>query len=118
MDSSVCFFFNYYSAPSKPPGNVTALSPDSSRIIVSWTHIPEDGLNGMLQGFKVFYRSFLDDGNYSAITVGPSILQVTINENLIYTDIYEVAVAGFTRVGVGVMSESQTVRPGKACCFM
>ncbi|KAL9953601.1 hypothetical protein ACROYT_G041044 [Oculina patagonica] len=98
--------------PSEPPGNFTALSPDSSRIIVSWTHIPDGSVNGMLQGYKVFYRSLLDDGNYSTITVGPATLQAIISENLIYTDIYEVRVAGFTSVGVGVMSESVPVQPG------
>ena len=92
---------------------MTALSPDTSTIIVSWSHIANDSVNGVLKGFKVFYRSLLDDGNYSTITVGASILQVIISENFIYTDIYEVRVAGFTGAGVGVKSESLTVQPGK-----
>ncbi|XP_078349239.1 mucin-like protein [Oculina patagonica] len=99
-------------APDAPPGNVTALSPDSARIIVSWTPIPDDSVNGILQGYKVFYRKLLDDGNYSTVPVGPSTLQAMISGNLIYTDIYEVRVAGFTSAGVGVMSESKTVQPG------
>jgi len=93
--------------------NVTALSPDSNSINVSWFHIANGSVNGELQGYKIFYRSLLDDGNYSMVTVGPSTLQVIISDNFIYTDIYEVRVAGFTAVGVGVKSESVPVQPGK-----
>ena len=103
----------YFSVPTDPPGNVTVLSPDSSTINVSWSHIANDSVNGVLQGYKVFYRSLLDDGNYSVVSVGPTTLQVIISRNFIYTDIYEVRVAGVTRAGVGVKSDSVTFYPGK-----
>ena len=89
------------------------LSPDSSTINVSWSHIANDSVNGMLQGYKVFYRSLLDDGNYSVVSVGPTTSQVIISHNFIYTDIYEVRVAGATRIGVGVKSDSEAFYPGK-----
>lgn len=92
---------------------MTALSPDSNAMNVSWSRIANDSVNGKLLGYKIFYRTLLDDGNYSMVTVGPSTLQVIISENFIYTDIYEVRVAGFTAVGVGVKSESALVQPGK-----
>ncbi|KAJ7374263.1 Protein sidekick-1 [Desmophyllum pertusum] len=98
--------------PSEPPGNVTAMSSDASAITVSWSHIQNDSVNGMLLGYMVFYKSLYDDGNYSTNTVGPSTLQVIISEHLIYTDIYEIKVAGITGAGVGVMSKSMVVRPG------
>ena len=89
------------------------LSPDTSTITVSWTQIRKDSLNGILQGYMVFYRIF-DVGNYSKITVGPSVLQATINDSLSYTDVYEVRVAGITRAGVGVKSNPLPFRPGKS----
>ena len=92
---------------------MTVLSPDSSVINVYWSHIANDSVNGVLQGYNVFYRSLLDDGNYKMVSVGPSTLQVVIRDDFTYTDIYEVSVAGFTAVGVGVKSESLTVQPGK-----
>ena len=93
---------------------MTALSPDSNSINVNWSHIANDGVNGVLRGYKVFYRSLLDDGDYSMVTVGPSVLQVIISaDNFNYTDIYEVRVAGFTGVGLGMKSESVLVQPGK-----
>jgi len=70
-------------------------------------------VNGKLLGYKIFYHALLDDGSYSMVTVGPSTLQVIIRENFNHTDIYEVMVAGFTAVGVGVKSESVEVYPGK-----
>ena len=107
------FVFCYFSVLSEPPDNVTVLSPDSSVMNVSWSHIANESANGVLQGYKVFYRSLLDDGNYKMVSVGPSTLQVVIRDNFIYTDIYEVSVAGVTAVGVGVKSESVLVQPGK-----
>ncbi|XP_068712588.1 uncharacterized protein [Montipora foliosa] len=98
--------------PSEPPGNVTALSPDSNTINVSWSHIANDSVNGVLRGYKVFYRSLLGDGKYSMVRVGPSTLQVIISDKFNYNAIYEVRVAGETAVGVGVKSESVTVKPG------
>ena len=92
---------------------MTALSPDSNSIHVHWSHIANDSVNGVLRGYKVFYRSLLDDGEYSVVTVGPSLLHVIISDNFNYTDIYEVRVAGFTDVGLGVKSESVPVQPGK-----
>ena len=92
---------------------MTALSPDSNSINVNWSHIANDGVNGVLRGYKVFYRSLLDDGEYSMVTVGPSILQVIIRDKFNYTDTYEVRVAGFTGVGLGMKSESVLVQPGK-----
>ena len=108
-----CYCFSPSSVPSEPPGDVTARSPDTNTIMVSWTPIANDSLNGMLQGYKVFYRNLVEDGNYSSITVGPLTLQTIISESLIYTDIYEVSVAGFTNAGVGVISELVEVQPGK-----
>ena len=92
---------------------MSVLSPDTNSFNVHWSHISNDSVNGVLRGYKVFYRSPLGDGNYSMVTVGPSISHVIISENFLYTDIYEVSVAGFTAVGVGVKSESVPVQPGK-----
>ena len=103
----------YSVVPSKPPGNVTVLSAHESAITVTWSPIRNESVNGMLLGYKVYHRSILDDGSYSTITVGPTALKTIISDNLRYTDIYEIKVAGFTRVGVGVMGQSYAIRPGK-----
>ena len=106
-------FLFYSVVPSKPPGNVTLLSAHESAITVTWSPIRNESVNGMLLGYKVYHRSILGNGSYSMITVGPTALKTIISDNLKYTDIYEIKVAGFTRVGVGVMSQSYAIRPGK-----
>ena len=92
---------------------MTVLSAHESAITVTWSPIRNESVNGMLQGYKVFYRSILGNGSYSTITVGPTDFKTIISDNLKYTDIYEIKIAGFTRVGVGVMSQSYAIRPGK-----
>lgn len=92
---------------------MTVLSAHESAITVTWSPIRNQSVNGMLQGYKVYYGSILGNGSYSTITVGPTTLKTIISDNLKYTDIYEIKVAGFTRVGVGVMSQSYAIRPGK-----
>ncbi|XP_068732482.1 uncharacterized protein [Montipora capricornis] len=98
--------------PSRSPGNVSTLSAHENAITVSWSYIQNGTVNGVLKGYKVFYRSVYDDGNYSTITIGPLSLQAIISDSLSYLDIYEIRVAGFTRAGVGEMSEAEFIRPG------
>ena len=98
--------------PSTPPGNVTTLSAHEHAITVSWSFIQNGTVNGVLQGYIVFYRSVHDDRNYSTITTGPFALQAIISDSLSYLEIYEIRVAGFTRAGVGEMSEAEFIRPG------
>lgn len=79
--------------------------------------MPSDGVNGVLFGYKVFYRLSDDRGDeengaqYSEVTVGPTDLQASI-EGLINSETYEIRVAGFTKAGVGVVSEAVYARPG------
>ena len=104
------------SVPSKPPGDVKTTS-DVGIIRVTWRHIPSDGVNGVLSGYKVFYRLSDNRGDedngeqYSAVAVGPTDLQASI-EGLINSETYEIRVAGLTKVGVGVFSEAVYARPG------
>ena len=90
-----------------------AFSPQTNTLTVSWSHIPKHKVNGILQGYKVFYRSLVDNGNFSDIEVGSTALQATIKEKLNYVTLYEVRVAGITLAGVGVKSDPISVRPGK-----
>ena len=95
-----------------PPGNVIASSVNEYAITVSWFHIQNGSVNGILQGYKVFYRNVYEDGNYSTITVGPLSLQAVISGSLSYRYLYEIRVAGFTRAGVGKESEIELIPPG------
>ena len=52
-----------------------------------------------------------NDAQYSEITVGPTDLQASI-EGLTNGETYEIRVAGYTKAGVGVVSEAVYARPG------
>lgn len=71
----------------------------------------------MLTGYKAFYALSDDRGDenngaqYSEITVGPTDLQASI-EGLTNGETYEIRVAGYTKSGVGVVSEAVYARPG------
>lgn len=52
-----------------------------------------------------------NDAQYSEITVGPTDLQASI-EGLTNGETYEIRVAGYTKAGVGVVSEPVYARPG------
>ena len=95
-----------------PPGNVTVSSVHEREITVQWSHIQNGSVNGILQGYKVFYRSVYEDGNYSTIIVGPLSLQAVVSGSLSYRYFYEIRVAGFTRAGVGEKSEIVLIQPG------
>jgi len=99
--------------PSEPPVNVNVLSADANTITVSWSPIDDYNVNGILQGYMVFYRSEIDFGDYSKIQVGQSTQQATIRGSFNPHVLYEITVAGITQVGVGVKSFPQFVRPGK-----
>lgn len=45
------------SAPSEPPFNVKADSPDSTEVHVQWNHIPKNKLNGELKGYELSYKA-------------------------------------------------------------
>ena len=104
------------SVPSKPPGDIKTTT-SVSVIQVTWRHIPSYSVNGVLSGYKVFYRLSDDrgdednDAQYSEVTVRPTDLQAYI-EGVINSENYEIRVAGFTAAGVGVFSDAVYARPG------
>lgn len=110
---------NILSVPSEPPENVETTT-DISTIYITWRHIRTDSVNGLLLGYKVFYRPFYGDegGNdggdvdYLVLTVDPDVFQATI-ENASSNAVYEIKIAGYTAAGVGVFSEPVHVRPSK-----
>jgi len=114
--SAEAYFKTDEGVPSKPPGDIKTTT-DVGIIRVTWRHVPSDGVNGVLFGYKVFYRLSDDRGDedngaqYSEVTVGPTDLQASI-EGLINSETYEIRVAGFTKAGVGVVSEAVYARPG------
>lgn len=88
--------------------NVTAAAVTSSSILVRWQAIPQEHRNGKLLGYVVFYRK----ENYRRWKTkklpNPLIFQYHMN-GLSLGESYLIAVAGYTKIGVGKKSDSVTV---------
>ena len=110
-----------FQVPSEPPGDVEASSDDGA-IILTWKHIPNDHIHGVLVGYRIYYRLYdshgddheldLDLDQFSFIDVDHTAFEARIG-NLTNFETYELMVAGFTAVGVGPFSERTHSRPGK-----
>ena len=96
--------------PSQAPTSFTVAAQTSTSISASWQLPPEDSRNGIIKGFKLFYKKKGFAG--SAITVlinDRNTLTKTVTGLLKYTE-YELQVLAFTSVGDGTKSFVNTVR--------
>ncbi|XP_077985299.1 cell adhesion molecule DSCAM-like [Glandiceps talaboti] len=96
--------------PSQPPLMVQATAHSSTSIMIVWSPPPLPSLNGILQGYKVIYKTVRADGDESGTFVQETkSLRVTIHGLEKFTN-YSVEVLAYTRVGDGVRSEPIHVR--------
>lgn len=89
------------SVPSSGPLTVSANATSSTTVIVKWTEIPSENRNGQIDGYKIFYGG-----------AGIPVLQKIIKSNKTFTTtltelkkfaVYHIQVAGYTRLGDGVL---------------
>lgn len=93
------------SAPSQAPTNLTATAGSSTSILVSWQLPPPFPRNGIITGFKLFYKKKKYPApcpqTTNTVTISGG---TTLNENITgllkYTE-YEFQVLAFTSVGDG-----------------
>ena len=105
-----------FSVPLLPPFNVSGEGYDASSIYLSWEDIPLFGRNGILRGYRVFYNYVYQNNN----SLGKTLMRDVNNSNmfqLILKDLtrdseYNISVAGFTSVGIGVKSSAIKVATG------
>lgn len=104
--SSFFFYFCLFlSVPSHSPINVTAFNTTSTSINVTWDPVPDDHMNGIIMGYRVFYKKAAEPmDDFSNLTVNSSVFDVEINDMEFFTK-YEFQVLAFTMVGDGNISE-------------
>ncbi len=87
---------------------MTAIS--STRIRASWQLPPADSRNGIIKGFKLFYRKKGSTGSANTLTINSdSTLTKDVTGLAKYTE-YEFQVLAFTSVGDGVRSAKKFKR--------
>lgn len=85
-------------------------SQTSTSILASWQLPPADSRNGIILGFKLFYkRKGSAESANTEIVRGGTTLRKTITGLLEYNE-YEFQVLAFTAVGDGLKSSIRTVR--------
>ncbi|XP_074612311.1 uncharacterized protein LOC141866672 isoform X2 [Acropora palmata] len=98
--------------PSQAPANLSVASQTSTSILASWQLPPADSRNGIILGFKLFYkRKGSAESANTEIVRGGTTLRKTITGLLEYNE-YEFQVLAFTAVGDGLKSSIRTARTG------
>nr|XP_029721997.1 Down syndrome cell adhesion molecule-like protein Dscam2 isoform X8 [Aedes albopictus] len=91
--------------PSKPPEDIRCSSTSSTSIKVSWQPPPQQHMNGLLQGYTVFYESVSEESisNGDMETRKTSSLIASLTSLRKFSN-YSVQVLAYTRMGDGVIS--------------
>ena len=100
----LCISF-FFSVPSRPPINMTAFNTSSTSINVTWEPVPDDHVNGIVLGYRLFYKQAdkaIDD--FSNLTVNSTVFSIELESLEFYTK-YELQLLAFTVVGDGNVSE-------------
>ena len=96
-------------APSQSPRNFSAIAVTSTIITASWQLPPADSRNGIIIGFKLFYKKRGSGGQATTLTIkNGTALSKDITGLDIYTE-YEFEVLAFTSVGDGPRSPPMVV---------
>ncbi|XP_068690219.1 receptor-type tyrosine-protein phosphatase F-like [Montipora foliosa] len=98
------------SAPSKPPSGFMVTASSSTSVTASWQLPAEDFRNGIITGFKLFYRQKRPDNQPRLLNISnASIRAETVRELMKFTE-YEFQLLAYTSVGDGPNSSVQFVK--------
>ena len=101
------------SVPSQAPVNFTVIAVTSTSITATWQPPPADSRNGIITGFKLFYKERGSAGPTNTEQINnKATFSKTVTGLLKYTE-YEFKVLAFTSVGDGPNS-SVTIERTKA----
>ncbi|XP_038065482.1 Down syndrome cell adhesion molecule homolog isoform X2 [Patiria miniata] len=103
--------FTLEDVPSEPPRTVNAIPTGPTSIIVMWdSPASEDSLNGILQGYRIYYEPVREDEDETDTQVYETLDLTAHIYNLQKFTNYSVEVVAYTRVGEGVRSPIKYVR--------
>ncbi|XP_060555238.1 tyrosine-protein phosphatase 99A-like isoform X5 [Ruditapes philippinarum] len=91
---------NTTTKPEEAPKNLVAISPNSTKILLRWTPLPEDARNGEDGGYDVEYKQVGIEEKLAFVIEDPNRKEVLI-ENLKPFTNYSVSVNFFNDVGKG-----------------
>ena len=85
--------------PSRGPDtNVTNLGVNS--LLLRWTTIPSQDAHGIVVGYRIYYRPYYSNQNFTVVQTSASTLNIKLT-NLQEGTLYAIMVAGLTSKGEG-----------------
>jgi hypothetical protein len=90
--------------PSQPPNHFSVTAKTSTSITASWQLPPVDSRNGIIKGFKLFYKKKGSGGSPTDITIDNESTRARDVTGLDEYTKYEFQVLAFTSVGEGPAS--------------
>jgi len=111
VEKTLSHYKNSIAVPSKAPTSFSLIAKSSTSIEASWQLPPEDSRNGIITGFKLFFK---EKGSSGSSTQLPTDKATTTRTTVIsgldaYTE-YEFQVLAFTAAGDGPNSTAAPVR--------
>ena len=97
-------------APSLPPSSFSVTGKASTIITASWQLPPADSRNGIIRGFKLFYKKKSSAGSPTMVSINSASTRIKDVTGLDKYMEYEFQVLTFTSVGDGPKSSVETVR--------
>ena len=110
------------SAPSQAPDSFTVAAASSTSITANWQLPPADSRNGIIRGFKLFYKKKNPAGSPTTteIITNVATLTKTVSGLAKYTE-YEFQVLAYTSVGDGLKSSvksNRTMEDGRTLIYL
>ena len=96
-------------APDGPPSAVKGDYLNQTAIYVTWSIIPIQSRNGIIQSYNIAYRQKNSSGEWTVISVDAKTFRIEIG-HLQYNKFYDVKVAGRTSIGQGPYSAVISIR--------
>ena len=105
--------------PSQAPSSFSVTAKSSASIEASWQLPPTDSRNGIITGFKLFYKKKGSSSSLRSLTINSSTLSKVVTGLDKYTE-YQFQVLAFTSAGDGPNSSvkyNTTLQDGKKLLF-
>ena len=101
-------------APSAAPSGFTVVAKTSTSITASWQLPPKDDKNGIISGFKLFYKKKGSSGSPTQLTInsGSTLTKVVTGLDE-YTE-YKFQVLAYTSIGDGPKSNPKYAKTNQA----
>ena len=105
-----CFFLMRFPVPSAPPQNISGYNVTKHDIRVLWNPVLEDDVNGIITGYRVFFKeTYHSNAKTYNLSVPFTEKNVTLNFLRPFT-FYSIQVLAFTIKGDGRKSAAIVVR--------